>query len=127
MTYAAILRSFCLLVAIAVMTSASPFLRATAAFHDIAASSTVGVRVPPALVDATGHGHSHEDGDADGTHPPGHGSEHKDHSHVTLGFAAMPASLTAPQGRILLRRDEGRPGSNPSFLLDRPPCPLFAA
>lgn len=127
MMAAAILRGFCLLIAIAVMASASPFLRATAASHDIAAFPTVNVLVFTAPVDETGHGHSHDDDESGGAHLPGHGPEHKDHSHVTLGFAAAPPSLTAPQGRILLQWDEDRPGSNPSFLLDRPPCPSFVA
>jgi hypothetical protein len=77
------------------------------------------------LVDGSGHGHSHDDDEPDGTHPPGHGPEHKDHSHVTLGLAAAPASLITSDGKFLRQWEQGRPPSHPSFRLDRPPCPSF--
>jgi hypothetical protein len=60
-------------------------------------------------------------------HLPGHGPEHKDHSHVTLGLAAAPASLKAPDGKFLRLWEQGRPPSYLTFRLDRPPCPSFVA
>ena len=80
-----------------------------------------------ALADQLGHGHSHDDDNPDPDHRPGHGPEHKDHSHVTLGLAAAPASLIAPDGTFLRRWEQGRPPSHLSFRLDRPPCPSFVA
>lgn len=127
MTRAASLNGFHLIIALAVMMSAVPFLRAAPWFSEIAASHTVDAFVHAGLVDEIGHGHSHADDESDGMHLPGHGPENKDHSHVTLGLPAAPASLIAPNGKFLRQWEHGRPPSRLSSRLDRPPCPLFVA
>jgi hypothetical protein len=123
MTRAALLNGFRFIIALAVMLSALPFLRAAPSSYEIVASHTVDAFVHAGLVDEMGHGHSHDNDDLDPDHRPGHGPEHKDHSHVTLGLAAAPASLTAPAGTFLRQWEQGRPSSHLSFRLDRPPCP----
>ncbi|WP_201842134.1 hypothetical protein [Microvirga zambiensis] len=127
MMCAAILKGLRLIIALAVMTSAVPFLRAAPSFSEMAASHTVDAFVHAGLVDGIGHGHSHDDEDAEGMHLPGHSPEHKDHSHVTMGLAAAPASLKAPDGKFLRQWEQGRPPCSLSFRLDRPPCPSFVA
>ncbi len=125
MTRAALTKGFRLIIALAVMLSALPFLRAAPAMHDVGLGQMVASVVSTGLPDWSGHGHSHDDDDPD--HRPGQGLEHKDHSHVTLGFMAPPASLIAPDGKFLRLWEQGRPPSHLSFRLDRPPCPLSAA
>jgi hypothetical protein len=127
MTRAAILNGFRLIIALAVMLSALPFLRGAPTVHDIGQTQITDTLTSADLADQLGHGHSHDDDDLDQEHRPGHGPEHKDHSHVTLGLAAPPASLIAPDGKFLRLWEQGRPSSHLSFRLDRPPCPSFAA
>jgi hypothetical protein len=109
------------------MLSALPFLRAAPAMHDVGLGQVVSSAASIGLPDWSGHGHSHDDDDLDPDHRPGHGLEHKDHSHVTLGLTAPPASLIAPDGRFLRYWEQGRPPSHLSFRLDRPPCSLSVA
>jgi hypothetical protein len=125
MTRAAFLKGFCLIIAVAVMLSALPFLRAAPAMHDLGRVQVMDSMVSPGFADQIGHGHSHDDDDPD--HRSGHGPEHKDHSHITMGLAAPPASLIAPNGKFLRRWEHGRSASYRSFCLDRPPCPSFIA
>src|SRR5215207_3705303 len=127
MTRAALLNGFRLIIALAVMLSAVPFLRAAPSSYEITTSHTVDAFVHAGVLDKSGQGHSHDDEESDGKHLPGHGPEHKDHSHVTLGFAAAQASLIAPDGKFLRRWEQGRPPFHLSFRLDRPPCPSFVA
>ena len=112
MTRASLLNGLCLVIALAVMFSAVPFLRAAPSSYEVAASHTMDAFVHAGLVDGIGHGHS---------------PEHKDHSNVTLGLASAPASLVAPYGTFLRQWEQGRPSSHLSFHPDRPPCPSFAA
>lgn len=127
MTRASLLNGLRLIIALAVMLSAMPFLRAAPSFHEVAASHAMDAFVHAGISDQIGHGHRHGDDEPDGMHLPGHGPEHKDHSHVTLGLAAAPASLIAPDGKFLRQWEQGRPSSHLSFRLDRPPCPSFVA
>src|SRR3954467_3689905 len=128
MTRASLLNGLRLVIALAVMLSALPFLRGAPSMHDVGMAQTVSAGMTPVdLSDWIGHGHSHDDDDADPDQRPGHGPEHKDHSHVTMGLAAAPASLTAPDGKFLRQWEQGRPSSHLSFRLDRPPCPSFVA
>jgi hypothetical protein len=126
MTRAAILNGFRLIIALAVMLSALPFLRGAPTVHDIGQTQITDTLTSADVAHQLGHGHSHDD-DLDQEHRPGHGPEHKDHSHVTLGLTAPPASLIAPDGTFLRLWEHGRPSSSLSFRLDRPPCPSFAA
>jgi hypothetical protein len=121
------MNGFRLIIALAVMLSAVPFLRAAPSFSEIAASHTADAFVHAGLVDEIGHGHSHDDDEPDSRHLPGHGPDHKDHSHVTLGLAAAPASLITPDGTFLRQWDRCCLASELSFRLDRPPCPSFVA
>lgn len=125
MTRAALLNGLRLIIAVAVMLSALPFLRAAPSMHEIGQAQVMDSLGSATHSDGVGHGHSHDDDDPD--HRPGHGLEHKDHSHVTLGLTAPPASLIAPDGRFLRLWEQGRPPSHLSFRLDRPPCPLLVA
>jgi hypothetical protein len=127
MTRAALTKGFRLIIAVAVMLGALPFLRAAPAMHDVGLGQVVASVASTGLPDWSGHGHSHDDDDLDPDHRAGHGLEHKDHSHVTLGLTAPPASLIAPDGRFLRHWGQGRPPSHLSFRLDRPPCPLSVA
>lgn len=127
MTRAALTKGFRLIIAVAVMLGALPFLRAAPAMHDVGLEQVVASLASKGLPDWSGHGHSHDDDEVDPDHRPGHGPEHKDHSHVTLGLAAAPASLKAPDGKFLRQWEQGRPSSHLSFRLDRPPCPSFVA
>jgi hypothetical protein len=128
MTRAALLNGFRLIIALAVMLSAFPSLRAAPGMHDVGMAQAVDAGLTPGdPSDWVGHGHSHDDDETDPDHRPGHGPEHKDHSHVTMGLAAAPASLKAPDGKSLRLWEQGRPSSHLSFRLDRPPCPSFAA
>jgi hypothetical protein len=127
MTRAALTKGFRLIIALAVMLSALPFLRAAPAMHGIGLDQVVASVASTGLPDWSGYGHSHDDDDLDPDHRPGHGLEHKDHSHVTLGLAAPPASLIAPDGKFLRLWEQGRPPSHFSYRLDRPPCPLSFA
>jgi hypothetical protein len=126
MTRAALLNGLRLIIALAVMLSALPFLRAAPAMHDVGLGQVVASAASIDLPDWSGQGHSHDD-DLDSDHRPSQGLEHKDHSHVTLGLTAPPASLIAPIGTFLRRWEQGRPSSYLSFRLDRPPCPSFVA
>jgi hypothetical protein len=126
MTRATLTKGFRLIIAVAVMLSALPFLRAAPAMHDVGLGQVV-ASVASTSLDWSGHGHSHDDDDLDPDHRSGQGLEHKDHSHVKLGLTAPPASLIAPDGRILRLWEQGRPPSHLSFRLDRPPCPLSVA
>jgi hypothetical protein len=126
MTRAALLNGFRILIALAVMLAALPSLRAAPAMHDVGLAQVMDDGLTSAdLADGIGHRHSHDDDDPD--HQPGHGPEHKDHSHVTLGLAAVPASLVAPDDTFLRQWEQGRPPSHLSFRLERPPCPSLAA
>ena len=125
MTRATLRNGLRLIIAVAVMLSALPFLRAAPSMHELGAAQVVESLVSATLLDGIGHGHSHDDDDPD--HRPGHGPEHKDHSHVTMGLAAPPASLIAPDGKFLRRWEPCRSTSHLSFRLDRPPCPSFVA
>ena len=127
MTRAALTKGFRLIIALAVMLGALPFLRAAPAMHDVGFEQAVASVGSTELPDWSGHGHSHDDDDLDPDHRPGHGLEHKDHSHVTLGLAAASASLIAPDGRFVRHWEQGRPSFHLSFRLDRPPCPLSVA
>lgn len=127
MTRVALLNGLRLIIALAVMLSAMPFLRAAPSSPEIAAFHTMDAFAHAGLSDRIGHGHSHDAGDLDQDHLPGHGPEHKDHSHVTLGLAAAPASLIVPDGKFLRQWEQGRPPSHLSFRLDRPPCPSLVA
>jgi len=127
MTRASLLNGFRLIIALAVMLSALPFLRAAPSFSEIAAAHTMDALVHAGIADQIGHGHSHDDDVSDGMHLPGHGPEHKDHSHVTLGLAAAPASLKAPDGKFLRLWETCREPSDPSCRLDRPPRSLLVA
>ena len=128
MTRAALLNGLRLIIALAVMLSALPFLRAAPGMHDVGMAQTMDAGLTPEdASDWIGHGHSHDEDDVDPDHRPGHGPEHKDHSHVTLGLAAAPASLKAPDGKFLRQWVQGRPPSYLSFRLDRPPCPSLVA
>jgi hypothetical protein len=126
MTRATLTTGFRLFIALAVILGALPFLRAVPAMHGVGLGQVVASVVSTGLPDLSGHGHSHDD-DPDPDHRPGHGLEHKDHSHVTLGLAAPLASLIAPDGTFLRLWEQGRPPSHLSFRLDRPPCPLSVA
>jgi hypothetical protein len=100
MTRAALLNGLRLIIAPAVMLSALPFPRAAPSFSGLAVSRTAHALVHARISDRIGHGHSHhDDDDLDPDHQPGHGSDHKDHSHVPLGLAAQPASLISPDVR----------------------------
>ena len=125
MTRASLLNGLRLIIALAVMLSALPFLRGAPSMHEVALAQIMDSLASAGFADEVGHGHSHDDDDPD--HRPGHGPEHKDHSHVTLGLAAAPASLIAPDGKFLRLWEQGRPPSHLSFRLDRPPCPLSVA
>ena len=127
MMRAALLNGLCLIIAVAVMLSAVPVLRAAPSPSETAISHTADAFAHAGLAAAVDHGHSHDDDEPDGSHLPGHGPEHKDHSHVTMGLAAAPASLEAPDGKFLRLWEQGRPPSHLSFRLDRPPCPLSVA
>ncbi|NBJ09449.1 hypothetical protein [Microvirga arsenatis] len=127
MTRAALLNGLRLIIALAVMLSALPFLRAAPAMHDFGQVQVTDSMASTGFAGEVGHGHTHGDDDLDPDHRPGHGPEHKDHSHVTLGLAAAPASLIAPDGRFLRLWEQGRPPSHLSFQLDRPPCPSVIA
>ena len=127
MTRAALLNGFRILIALAVMLSALPYLRAASSVHEGGSTRIIESLASAALSDEIGHGHSHDDTMAMPDHRHGHGLEHKDHSHVTLGLTAPPASLIAPDGRFLRLWEQGRPPSHFSFRLDRPPCPLSFA
>ncbi|WP_262267431.1 hypothetical protein [Microvirga yunnanensis] len=127
MTRASLLNGLRLLIALAVMLSALPFLRGAPSMHGVATAQVMDGLTSAGLVDQLGHGHSHDDDDLDPDHRPGHGPEHKDHSHVTMGLAAAPASLKAPDGKLLRQWEEGRPPSYLTFRLDRPPCLSFVA
>jgi hypothetical protein len=127
MTRTSLLNGLRLIIALAVMLSALPFLRGAPSMHEFASAQVMTGLASTGLVDQLSHGHSHDDDDADPDHRPGHGPEHKDHSHVTLGLVAAPASLIAPAGKFLRQWEQGRPSSYLSFRLDRPPCPLFVA
>jgi hypothetical protein len=127
MTRAALLNGLRLIVALAVMLSAMPFLRPAPAMHEIGRAQVMDGLASADLPKQIGHGHSHDDDNPDPDHRPGHGPEHKDHSHVTLGLAAAPASLSAPGGTFLRWWEHGRPSSHLSFRLDRPPCPSSVA
>jgi hypothetical protein len=127
MTRAALLNGFRILIALAVMLSALPFLRAALSVHEVGSAQSMDSLVSADLSDDIGHGHSHDDDMDPPDHRHGHGLEHKDHSHVTLGLAATPALLIAPDGTFLWHWEQGRPSSHLSFRLDRPPCPSFDA
>jgi hypothetical protein len=127
MTRAALLNVLRLIIALAVMLSALPFLRGAPSTHEVASAQVMDSLASAGLVDQLGHGHSHDDDDLDPDQRPGHGPEHKDHSPVTLGLAAAPASLIAPAGTFRRQWEQGRPSSHLSFRLDRPPCPSFVA
>ena len=126
MTRASLLNGLRLIIALAVMLSALPFLRGTPSMHDVGMAQVMDGLASAGLVDQLGHGHSHDDDDLDPDHRPGHGPEHKDHSHVTMGLVAVPASLISPGGKFLREWEQGRPSSHLAFRLDRPPCPSFA-
>jgi hypothetical protein len=128
MARATLLNGLRLIIAFAVMMSALPSLRVGPAFQEVATYHTVDAFVQAGLADEASHGHSHDDNDGSGTeHPPGHGPEHKDHSHLTLGLAALPESLSAPDGKLLREWDHCREPADPSWGLDRPPRSLFVA
>ena len=127
MPKASLLNGLRLIIAIAVMLSALPFLHGTPSMHEVASAQVMDSLTSASLVEQFGHGHSHDDDDLDPDQRPGHGPEHKDHSHVTMGLAAAPASLKAPDGKFLRLWEQGRPPSHLSFRLDRPPCPSFVA
>ncbi|WP_114944628.1 hypothetical protein [Microvirga calopogonii] len=127
MTKASLLNGLRLIIALAVMLSALPFLRGAPPMHEVGSAQIMDSLAPADAPDEIGHGHSHDDDVDPPDHRHGHGSEHKDHSHVTMGLAAAPASLKAPDGKLLRQWEEGRPPSHLSFRLDRPPCPLFVA
>jgi hypothetical protein len=127
MTRASLLNGIRLIIALAVMLSALPFLRGAPSMHEVASAQIMDNPASAGPADHVGHGHSHDDDDLDPDHRPGHGPEHKDHSHVTMGLAAAPASLIAPDGKFLRQWEHGRRSSHLSFRLDRPPCPSFAA
>jgi hypothetical protein len=127
MTRAVLLNGFRLIIALAVMLSALPFLRAAHSYHEITASHTMGAYVHVGVVAGSGHGHSHNGDDLDPDYWPGQGPEHKDHSHVTLGLAAAPASLKASDSKFQREWEQCHSSSYRSFRLDRPPCPLFLA
>jgi hypothetical protein len=126
MTSVALMNGLRLLIALAVMLSAVPFLRA-ASPSETAISHTADAFVHAGLAAAVDHGHSHDDDEPSGMHLPGHGPEHKDHSHITLGLAPPPASLIRQDGKFLRQWEQGRPPSHLSFRLDRPPCPWLVA
>ena len=127
MIRAAFLNGFCGIIALAVMLSALPFVRAASAMHDLGPAHIMNSLASAGLSDQTGHGHSHDDDDLDPDHQSCHGPEHKDHSHVTMGLTSAPASLKAPDGKFVRQWEQGRPPSHHSFRLDRPPCPLSVA
>lgn len=120
------MNSIRLIIALGVMMSAIPSLRATSTMHDFGPAQVMGAFKSADLSDQFDHRHSHDADDLDPNHSPDHGSEHKDHSHVTLGLAGPPASLSAPNGTFVRQWGQCRPSSYFSFRLDRPPCPLFA-
>jgi hypothetical protein len=123
----ALLNGLRVIIALAVMMSASPFLRAAPAMHDVGTSQVVEGLKASDLSGQIGHGHSHDDDDLDPGHRADHGLEHKDHSHVTLGLAAPPTSLIGPVGKVLRKHEQCRSSTDLLFPLDRPPCPVFAA
>jgi hypothetical protein len=125
MTRAALLNGLRLIIAVAVMLSALPFLGAAPSMHEVGQAQVMDSLGSATHSAGVGHGHSHDDDDPE--HRPGHGQDHKDHSHVTLGLTAPPASLIAPDGSFLRLWEQGRSPSHLSFRLDRPPCPLFVA
>ena len=125
MTRVALLNGLRLIIALAVMLSAFPPLRAATTMHDAGLAQVMDDVTYADLSDWIDHGHSHDDDDLGPDHRPGHGPEHKDHSHVTLGLATLPASLKAQSGKFLRLWEQGRPPSYLTFRLDRPPCPLF--
>jgi hypothetical protein len=128
MTRAALLNGLRLIIAVAMMLGALPFLRVAPSMHEVGAAQVMDSLASASHSDEIGHGHSHDDDDMDPPdHRHGHGLEHKDHSHVTLGLAAAPASLIGPDGKILRLWEQGRPPSHLTFRLDRPPCPLSVA
>ena len=121
MPRAALLKSLRLLIALAVMLSAST-LRYAGPTSDAAGLAQA------ADHGSHGHNHSHDDDVAQGDPLFAHGHEHQDHSHVALGLAPPPASLMAVSARKLLRlRGECRGTSDPPYRLDRPPCLLSLA
>lgn len=121
------MNSFRLIIALGVMMSAIPFLRATSSMHDFGPAQDMGVFKAADLSGQFGHSHSYDADDLDPDHSPGHGPEHKDHSHVTMGLAGLPAFLSAPNGTFLRQWEQGRPASYRLFRLDRPPCLSFIA
>jgi ABC-type Zn2+ transport system substrate-binding protein/surface adhesin len=127
MTRAALLNGFRILIALAVMLSALPFLRAASSVHEVGLAQIMDSLAFADHSDEIGHAHSHDDDMDPPDHRHGHGLEHKDHSHVTLGLTALPASLKAPDGKFLRVWEQGRPPSHLTFRLDRPPCPLSVA
>jgi hypothetical protein len=127
MMRAALLNGLCLIIALAVMLSAVPFLRAAPSPSETTISHTADAFAHAGLATVVDHGHSHDDDELDGMHPPGHGPEHKDHSHVTLGLTPPPASLISQDGKFVRLWEQGGPPSHLSFRLDRPPCPLSVA
>jgi hypothetical protein len=116
-----------LIIALAVMLSALPFLRGVPSMHEVASAQIMDNLASADLSDEIGHGHSHDDDMDPPDHRHGHGLEHKDHSHVTFGLAAAPTPLIAPAGTFLRQWEQGRPSSHLSFRLDRPPCPSSVA
>ena len=127
MTRAALLNGFRLLIALAVMLSALPFLRGAPSMHEVGSAQIMDSLASADVSDEIGHGHSHDDDVDLPDHRHGHGPEHKDHSHVTMGLAAAPAALIVPDGKFLRQWEQGRPPSYLSFRLDRPPCSSFVA
>lgn len=128
MMRAALLNGFRLIIALAVMLNALPFLGAAYSYpHKITASHTMRAFAHVGAVDGSGHGHSHNGDDLDPDHRPGHGPEHKDHSQVTLGLATPPAPLIAPDGKFVRQWKQDCPLSYLSCRLDRRPYPLFLA
>jgi hypothetical protein len=127
MTRAALLNGFRLIIALAVMLSAVPSLRASSSLHGLALASVLGDLSPASRLDQVVHGHSHDHDDADLGQDPDRGPEHKDHSHVTLGLTSSPASLTVPDGKILRREERCRDPARTACRLERPPRPASVA
>src|SRR5688500_1152401 len=100
MIRAALLCGFRLVIAIALVLSVLPFLRTGPATHDFGHVQVMKGDGSSDLSHPNAHGHSHDDDDLPPDHLAAHGPEHKDHSHVTLGLAAAPASLIAPHSKF---------------------------
>jgi hypothetical protein len=129
MRRAAILNALRLVIALAVILSAVPFLGAAPASQGGAHFYAV-QEADLGMGNQGGHTHSHShgDGEDDGTALPSHGHEYTDHSHITFGLPTpTSASLTAPERRLVRVPEQCPPAARPPFRLDRPPCLLSSA